>query len=196
MSQGDSHVDLYASKWRSGQQTGHKEPASYQKWGGKQDKGKSRWRVQRAQAPMAVGVRRRGRRKTLGRQFGPQRKDAVSGAKISGTYIKNLDGKKATLRRTYKCQTGANDNFWSLNRDTEKVLDTLEILCARFEQVNGDVADVDKKFDKEFAEMEDAMEKAKEAQGLTEIAMNAAGATREHYRRFTTSFGKTKNSIE
>ena len=46
--------------------------------------------------------------------------------------------KKGSFSKTYKCQT----------RNTEKALDTLAILQERFEQVNGDVANIGKKFDK------------------------------------------------
>ena len=41
---------------------------------------------------------------------------------------------------------------------TEKALETLAILYERFEQVNSDLADMDKKLDTEFEKMEDSME--------------------------------------
>ena len=41
----------------------------------------------------------------------------------------------------------------------EKALDTLAILCKRCEQVNCDPAYVDKKFEKKFEEVEEAMKK-------------------------------------
>ena len=57
-------------------------------WG----KGKRRRQVP-AEARMAVGVRRRGRRRTFGQQIGPLRKDAVSG--LYGTYKMSWMAKKA-----------------------------------------------------------------------------------------------------
>ena len=42
----------------------------------------------------------------------------------------------------------------------------MEILQERFEQGNGDVANADIKFDKQFEEMEESMEKVEEVNGL------------------------------
>ena len=69
--------------------------------------------------------------------------------------------------------------IWSSNRETEKALETLAIQYGRFEQVNSDLADIDKKFDTEFEKMEEAMEQAKEAQQFAEIAMHEASDTRD-----------------
>ena len=51
------------------------------------------------------------------------REDVASGAKISGKFLKILDGKKTSLRNTCKCQMEANDKVWSLNQETEKALE-------------------------------------------------------------------------
>ena len=48
-----------------------------------------------------------------------------------------------SLRKTYKCQTEANEKVWFLDRDSEKALVPLENICERIEQVNGDLANVD-----------------------------------------------------
>ena len=61
---------------------------------------------------------------------------------------KILDGKKGSLKKTYTCQTGANDTVWDLNRKTARALETLALLYTRFEQVNCDLAKVDEDFDK------------------------------------------------
>ena len=44
--------------------------------------------------------------------------------------------------------------------------------------MSSELADIDKKFDKEFEDMKNATETSKEAQKLAEIAMNAASGTR------------------
>ena len=51
---------------------------------------------------------------------------------------------------------GVERQSWSLNRETEKAFDKLVILYELFEQVNGHLANVDKKFDKDVEEMEEA----------------------------------------
>ena len=65
--------------------------------------------------------------------------------------------KKASL-----CKTCKNDEVSNLNEETEKAMETLAVLHEHFQQVKSDLADIDKKFDKAFEEMEDAMEKANE----------------------------------
>ena len=70
-----------------------------------------------------------------------------------------------------------NDKVWSLNTETDKALEALAGLYERFELVNRDIADTDRKFD---AEYEDLMVKVKalEAQKLEEIAVNTASDCR------------------
>ena len=63
------------------------------------------------------------------------------------------------MRKTCKSQTEANDKELSLNKKTEKALETLAILCERFEQVKSNVAAIDKKFDAEYEEMRELMAK-------------------------------------
>ena len=55
-------------------------------------------------------------------------------------------------RKTHKCLSEANDKVWSLNRQTEKALDTLVILYERSEQVKNSFVNV------EFEEMKEALE--------------------------------------
>ena len=49
---------------------------------------------------------------------------------------------------------------------TEKAPDTLVILYERFEKVSRGLGEIDQKFDKEFADLQDALQKAKEAPRL------------------------------
>ena len=81
--------------------------------------------------------------------------------------------KNASLRKTYKNQTEANDKVWDLNRELERALDSLALFYERFEQVNSDLAAADKKIDKPCEEMKDAMENATQGQRLVEIASQA-----------------------
>ena len=91
---------------------------------------------------------------------------------------KILAGEKASLRKTYKTQTEANDKVWSLNSGTEKASETLAVLFERLKQVKSDLADVDEEMDEEMDEaMDEAMEKVKEAHTFSEIAMRAASDT-------------------
>ena len=53
----------------------------------------------------------------------------------------------------------------------------MAVLHKRVEQENSDLADVNKKFDTEFEEMDGAMDKAKEAQQFAEIAVQPASDT-------------------
>ena len=106
---------------------------------------------QQAQARMAVGVR----------QIGPQRKEKVSGAKISGTCKKSSVAKKSQSAQDLQVPDGGERQGLVLEPDTEKALDTLAILWERFDEVNGDLADVDRKLDKEFEEMEEAWARPK-----------------------------------
>ena len=46
--------------------------------------------------------------------------------------------RRKALARRAKTQTEANDKVWDSSRKTEKALDTLAILCARFEKVSRD----------------------------------------------------------
>ena len=141
------HLPGTSEKRQSGQRTGHKELAATKKNGAEsRAKDKCRWWEQQAQgqARMVVGIRRRGRRRKFGRRNGLQSKEEVSGAKISRTYKKSR-WQTNGLRKTYKCQTEANDKVLSLNLELEKALVTLEILNERFELVNGDFVEFGQK---------------------------------------------------
>ena len=62
---------------------------------------------------------------------------------------KILDGKKASLRKTYKNQSdGSERQSLGLVWDKARARNTLALLYQCFEQVNSDLADMDKKFDK------------------------------------------------
>ena len=65
--------------------------------------------------------------------------------------------------------------------DRKKVLYTLAILYEGFEQVNTELATVDKKFDKLFVEMQAEQERAKEAQRLAEVAAQGVQNSRQFY---------------
>ena len=56
---------------------------------------------------------------------------------------KKLNRKKASLGKTHKNQTEANDPVSDLNRKTEKALDTLVILNARFEVVGKGLGEIE-----------------------------------------------------
>ena len=64
-----------------------------------------------------------------------------------------LNGTKASLRKTHRTQTEANDKVWDMNRKTEQALDTFAILNTKFEQVTEDLGEVVEQFDKEFGEL-------------------------------------------
>ena len=95
---------------------------------------------------------------------------------------KVLDEKERRPDKTYKCQTEANDKVWDRNQKTKRALETLAILQARFEQVNSDLAKVDKEFDREFEQMEDEMEKVKDAQRIMDISAQAVHDSRVPHR--------------
>ena len=80
-------------------------------------------------------------------------------------------------------------------RRRRKTKSGLTILYECFEQVNSDLADVDKKFDTKFEEMEEAMEKVTGAQQFAEIALQAASDTRGHRRRLATSFDEAEVAL-
>ena len=68
-----------------------------------------------------------------------------------------------------------------MKRDAERALDTLTLLYERFEQVNTDLANLDQKIDKQFEEIEDATENAKQAQRLVEVASQAVHDSRTSF---------------
>ena len=103
--------------------------------------------------------------------------------------------KQGSPKTTYRCQTEASDKVWDLNRKTERALDTLAILCERFEQVNSDVAKVDKEIDREFAQMQAEMERVREAQGLTEISAQAVHDGRLEYHRLASAFDEAEGAL-
>ena len=106
-----------------------------------------------------------------------------------------MDGRKASVRKTYQNLTEANDKVWSLNQETGKASETLAIFYERFEQVNCRFSDVDKKCDTEFEEMEQAMEKAKEAEQFADITLQATSGTHVHHRRLATSFDEAEVAL-
>ena len=77
---------------------------------------------------------------------------------------KIVTGKKASLGHTYKTQTEANDKVWDLNKKTEWALEALAILYARF-----DLGEVYQNVDKEFEQLQDALENTKQAQRMAHI---------------------------
>ena len=78
-----------------------------------------------------------------------------------------VSGQLGTLRRTPEVK---NQRATSWVDKTEKALDTLAISCARFEMVSKSLGEVDQ----EFVEMQDAVERAKEAQRSAVIAATAS----------------------
>ena len=83
---------------------------------------------------MAEGAKSPGRKRRSARQTGPQKKRCSIRREDLWELQQILDAKKASFE------------VWTLNRDTEKALDTLAILHERF----GDLANTDKKFDKKL----------------------------------------------
>ena len=69
-----------------------------------------------------------------------------------------------------------------------KGLEALASLYESFEQSHRDLCEIDKKFDVEFEEMEDLMEKALEAQKLADVAVSAVSHTRCTFRGVATTF--------
>ena len=87
------------------------------------------------------------------------------------------------LKKTYQCQTEANDKVWDLNRKTEKALETLALLYTRFEQINSDLDKVDKDFDKEFSRMLDERDISEKPKRFVEIIAKTVHDSRETYHR-------------
>ena len=133
-------------------------------------------------AEVAASVERK--RRSV-RQIGPLKKGCSIRRGDLWELQKILDGKKCSLKKTYKCQAEAHDKVRARNRKTKKALDTLEILYERFEQVNSDLANVDKEFDKEFQEKQAAMEKVKESQRLMDISAQAVNSTPSAHTLFS-----------
>ena len=87
---------------------------------------------------------------------------------------------------TYKSQTKANDEV------SQKALETLASFYERFGQSNKDLCEVDKKFGAEFAETENLMGKATEANKLADIAITASCHTRGSNRRLASAFDEAE----
>ena len=84
----------------------------------------------------------------------------------------------------YKNQTEVNDKVRVLNCKTE-TLETLAILHVRFENISQRLGMIDLKFDKEFLEMQDALERTKKAWRFGEIAAQMVHDRRMDYRRLS-----------
>ena len=97
---------------------------------------------------------------------GPQRKDAVSGAKISETYKESWMATRQPPQDVQESDRGERQNLVLELGNGEGFGGAGDIFYERCEQGNSDLAEVDKKFDTEFGYMEKAMENAKEAQNL------------------------------
>ena len=121
--------------------------------------------------------------------MGYRKKNSASNVKTSGNC------KKASLRKTYKNQTEANNKVWAVNRDPKRAVDTLALLNERFEQVNSDSAHVDKKFDKHYEEMEDDMEIVKQDQRVVEMASQAVHDSRTDDHRLAISFDQAEGAL-
>ena len=94
---------------------------------------------------------------------------------------KNLNGKKARPGKDVK---------------KSEALDTLAILYARFEKVSKSLGDVDQKFEKRgFAEVEGALDNAKEAQRFAEIAAQQVHDSRGDYRRHSEDHEAAKDDL-
>ena len=100
------------------------------------------------------------------------------------------------MGKTHKTQREANDKVWDLDRKPEKAPDTLAILYAGFEKVSRDVGEVDQMFDKEFEEMLDALEKAREAQRFVEIAWRTVHDRREDHHTLLRDYEDAENPLE
>ena len=108
------------------------------------------------------GGQETGKKIKFGRTCGPQKEDVED----LWDLLKNLGWKKkASVCKTYK-----NDEVSNLNEEKEKAMETLAVLYERFEQVNSDLVDIDKKFDK-----------AKRWRMQWKSQMNAASDTRGLY---------------
>ena len=59
-----------------------------------------------------------------------------------------------------------------------------------------DVSNVDKRFDKDFRNVEEAMEEAKGAHQFVETTSQAVHDTREHYHRLATSFDEAARRVD
>ena len=108
---------------------------------------------------------------------------------------KILDGKKASVHKTYKTQTEANDKVRALNRDSERTFETLALLYGRLEQVNSDLADVDTKSDKSFeSEWRTPRKNIKQAQTFVEIASQTFNDSHAEYHRLTAWFDEAEGA--
>ena len=82
------------------------------------------------------------KKKKLGASDWTTEKSVPSSAKTSGSSKKSRWA--GMLAKDLKVPTEANDKVWALNRHTGSALETLAILCQRFEQVNSDLANVER----------------------------------------------------
>ena len=114
----------------------------YPEWSGKQDQGQEQVAEGANARTDGSGSQETAKKKKIrAADWTTERRCSVRRDDL-WTYKKSSMAKKTSLRKTNKCQTEANDKVWSLNRDTEKALDTFEILHERFEPVIGDLANV------------------------------------------------------
>ena len=114
---------------------------------------------------------------------------STSRAKIFWGLQKHLDGK------THNNQTEAKDKVRDSHRDTERALETMENLHERFERVSKDLVEEDQNFVQTYGELQDAMEKTKQAQRLVDIASQAVHDSRQDNLRLSTAFDEAASEL-
>ena len=90
--------------------------------------------------------------------------------RLFGTHRKFYLGRGRAWARRARTRRRRNDQAWASDCETEKALETLAIQCARLGKVSEGLGEINIHFDKEFLEMQDALERAREAQRFAEIA--------------------------
>ena len=105
-----------------------------------------------------------------------------------------LDGKKSSLRKTYKDQVEANDKVWLLNSQTRPWVCWLRVKNVLKPQTKTPVT-LDNKFDIEFDELEVLTEEVAEVSRMADLAMAGLCRTRNAYRTLATSFDEAEADL-
>ena len=151
----------YSGKWQSGSQTAGRTERGLPRMGTETGTGARAGGGAASASMVGGGIEEAGQDENQGRGLSIEKGISAKREDL-GIIKKSLTAKKAASLEPKRAR-------WRRDR-----------VC-RFEQAHNDLVDIDKKFDTEFEEMEEALAKVMEAQKLADDAMNAASDTQYHH---------------
>ena len=108
---------------------------------------------------------------------------------------KVLDGKKASLRKTYKTQTVANNSVWVLSENTEKPMSQCTKIHEKYEDVGKKLVDVDHEVEEKAELIAHKMGMFKQAAREADDATKRLRMARERHRNVAKVYDKVEEEV-